>query len=153
MEQPIIPDNHYVAEDIFIAHNYASTGQRFLNYIIDLIVYYAATYFVGMILGYAQALTGTDLTSFLVDKSGIGLLWRLLFSYALIVVVYTLVEGSTKGYTLGKLITGTKAINENGTALTFAQAFKRSLARLIPFEAFSDLRDIPGMIHLLNSCN
>jgi uncharacterized RDD family membrane protein YckC len=52
-------------------------------------------------------------------------------------VYYTISEKAFKGYTLGKLITGTRAIREDGGELTFKDAFLRSLSRLVPFEAFS----------------
>jgi hypothetical protein len=38
---------------------------------------------------------------------------------------------------LGKLITGTRAIREDGVELNFKDAFLRSLSRLVPFEPFS----------------
>jgi uncharacterized RDD family membrane protein YckC len=46
-------------------------------------------------------------------------------------------EGSAKGKTLGKLITGTRALKMDGGNLTWKVAFMRSLCRIVPFEAFS----------------
>lgn len=48
-------------------------------------------------------------------------------------------EYLTKGVTLGKLITGTKAVNQDGTNITIGTAFLRSLCRIVPFEPFSAL--------------
>ena len=53
------------------------------------------------------------------------------------IVYYTICEKAFKGYTLGKLITGTRAVREDGGELTVKDAFLRSLSRLVPFEAFS----------------
>ena len=48
-----------------------------------------------------------------------------------------LFEKLFKGYTVGKLITGTRAIREDGKELTFKNAILRSLSRMVPFEPFS----------------
>jgi uncharacterized RDD family membrane protein YckC len=53
------------------------------------------------------------------------------------IVYYTLCEKLLKGYTLGKLITGTRAIRQDGGELTFRNALLRSLSRCVPFEVFS----------------
>jgi uncharacterized RDD family membrane protein YckC len=53
------------------------------------------------------------------------------------IVYYTLCEKLFKGYTLGKLITGTKAVRLDGSALRFKDALLRSLRRMVPFEVFS----------------
>jgi uncharacterized RDD family membrane protein YckC len=42
---------------------------------------------------------------------------------------YTLFEAATKGKTIGKLITGTRAINIDGTPISFSRACLRSLYR------------------------
>ena len=51
---------------------------------------------------------------------------------------------SLSGRTLGKLITGTIVVNENGKKPDFGTVFKRSLCRLIPFNAISFLFN-PGL--------
>jgi uncharacterized RDD family membrane protein YckC len=51
---------------------------------------------------------------------------------------YTSLEALT-GRTLGKLITGTRVVNMDGGRASVGQVFGRSLARLIPFEAFTFL--------------
>jgi uncharacterized RDD family membrane protein YckC len=47
------------------------------------------------------------------------------------------------GRTLGKLITGSKAVREDGTSLTWKDACLRSLSRMVPFEPFSALGGAP----------
>jgi uncharacterized RDD family membrane protein YckC len=68
--------------------------------------------------------------------------WDLiLLSYAIgffnYLIYYTICEKAFRGYTLGKLLTGTRAIRDNGEELTFKDALLRSLSRLVPFEVLS----------------
>jgi uncharacterized RDD family membrane protein YckC len=69
--------------------------------------------------------------------SGGIILLSLLIGYLNYIVYYTLCEKLLKGYTLGKLITGTRAIRQDGGELTFRNALLRSLSRCVPFEVFS----------------
>ena len=52
---------------------------------------------------------------------------------------YFLFEGSTRGRTLGKIMTDTVAITQDGTPFTYKHAFARTLCRFIPFEPLSAL--------------
>jgi uncharacterized RDD family membrane protein YckC len=63
-----------------------------------------------------------------------------LFFYGLYM---SIVEGIFKGRSLGKLITRTKAVNEDGSDISFETAFKRGLSRIVPFEQFSILAGRP----------
>lgn len=109
-------------------------GTRFLNHILDnlfLIVAYAIVFFMfGIILGITDS--GSILET---PASGIIIYGLLLLVY---ILFYALQEGLS-GRTLGKLITGTKVVMENGDKLTFDAAFTRAACRLIPFEKFSFL--------------
>ena len=102
----------------------ATTGQRLGNMFFDSIFSSVLVFVLGIILdtiGLAGA--STEMNSYL-----LGII--------IILIYYTLQEALT-GRTLGKLITGTKAVNEDGSDLTFGNAVGRTLCRLIPFEAFS----------------
>jgi uncharacterized RDD family membrane protein YckC len=107
----------------------ASSGKRFGNYIIDLICFYVV-FFVGFILiaivspGVAESVDD--------DSAGTDLLLRLIGTVFYGVFMGVL-EGIFKGKTLGKVITGTRAVNEDGTPLSFGTAFQRGLIRIIPF--------------------
>ena len=57
-------------------------------------------------------------------------------SYAAFLAYYALLEGLF-GFTVGKLITGTRVVDAQGRRITFARGLLRSLCRLIPFDAFS----------------
>ncbi|MFI5196603.1 MAG: hypothetical protein ACHQD8_05900, partial [Chitinophagales bacterium] len=60
-----------------------------------------------------------------------------------LIIIYTIIEGITKGRSLGKLITGTVAVKEDLTKITWNEAVIRSTGRLVPFEAFSALGGVP----------
>ena len=96
----------------FKAEQLASKGIRFINYIIDVLI----------ILGITNFLDGD------IKKGGIYIFTFLIY--------YTAFEWFLNGKTIGKLITKTRAIKDNGEFLTFKEAFARSAIRLIPIESF-----------------
>ena len=117
----------------------ATTGQRFLNFFIDnLLMRYGISYLTGAGVGVLLAMLFPEYMLRLSEStSQIDLL---LLAYLIGIVnyllYYTICEKGFKGYTLGKLITGTRAIRNDGGELTFKDAFLRSLCRLVPFEVF-----------------
>ncbi len=114
-----------------------SPGLRFVNYLIDLIAFYAVSFIVGMLWAAAIA-TGTyNYNDEIATNPGYMQLYLMLGWILIIVVYYTLFEFFAKGRTLGKMATGTVAVREDGSNLTFKDAFLRTLCRLIPFEPFS----------------
>ena len=145
----IIDENHgdLLADefDPFLHYSDATRGQRFLNYVIDnlvmrFVITYATGFSIGLILGLAapdfiRSITYED------DKSKLYLLAYIIFMVNYI-IYYTLCEKLFRGQTIGKLITGTKAIREDGDDLSLKDAFLRSVSRLVPFEPFSGF-DIP----------
>lgn len=118
----------------------ASTGQRFANYIVDLIAFYVViTFGIGAIL-YATDDTlfvGIDDDSFVAN-----LIFRIVF-LIIYAFLYFLVELIFKGRTIGKLITGTKAVNQDGSAMEPKTILIRSLSRAVPFEQLSALGGFP----------
>jgi uncharacterized RDD family membrane protein YckC len=106
-----------------------SIGKRFGNYVIDFIVYYVLASILGIILG-----NPTDIP---------GLLSQLFLNMLVFIGYYTIMEGATKGKTIGKMATGCIAVKENGTDITWTSALLRSLSRLIPFEPFSAFNGQP----------
>jgi uncharacterized RDD family membrane protein YckC len=58
-------------------------------------------------------------------------------------IYMSLIEGIFKGKSLGKLITRTKAVNLDGSAISWNSAFLRGFSRIVPFEPFSALSGIP----------
>lgn len=147
MEESIQPVEEQVnLFDNELQYTEATTGQRFLNFIIDnLFMRFALSYASGYAVAYLLLAVAPDfLTEIAYDDRG----WRFwtlayiigFFNY---LIYYTICEKAFKGYTLGKLITGTRAIRNDGTELTIKDAILRSLSRLVPFEPFSALGGTP----------
>lgn len=129
-------DEDLFEENEFVSYDLANNHQRFLNYLIDsLLMRYAIGYAIGFLLGKLVFGISPQLAF------SLFVVHNLLAAYiiALInhLVYYTVCESAFNGRTLGKLITGTKAIREDGNRITFKDAFMRSLCRLVPFEQFS----------------
>lgn len=133
-------EQHLFTEEDIYQYEYASTGQRFLNMLIDnILMNYGLSYLSGSIVGY---LLGTFFPDFAVSlfsepESSEVILFGVIVAYFNHIIYYTFCEKLFRGYTLGKLITGTRAIRIDGKELTFKDTVLRSLVRLVPFEALS----------------
>jgi uncharacterized RDD family membrane protein YckC len=117
------------SENVFVR---AETGKRFANYIIDVIVFYILMFVLGMVL----AVIDPSTLDIFADESGFGLLGRLL-SLIFYGFYMSIVEALFKGKSLGKIITGTRAVNLDGTTISAGTAFGRGFSRAVPFCAFS----------------
>lgn len=121
---------------------YATQGQRFVNWLIDnLLMRFGLSYLTGMAIGLLFAVAAPEFLARIANSdgsmSGDVLLFSLVVGYLNYIVYYTLCEKLFKGYTLGKLISGTRAVRQDGQELTFKDALLRSLSRCVPFEVFS----------------
>lgn len=140
ISNPSLQTDLLAEESNVFQYQIASAGQRFLNYLIDnLFMNYGLSYITGSIVGVIIGSLFPDFATRLFynkDTLDIFLLTYMvgIFNY---VIYYTLCEKLFKGYTLGKLITGTRAVKEDGAELSFKDAILRSLSRLVPFEPFS----------------
>jgi uncharacterized RDD family membrane protein YckC len=103
--------------------NYASMGTRFLNYLIDGVVRVLLWIPLGLAMASAGMGFNDRLSNFVLD--------------AILVIVYSTILEGLFGVTIGKLITGTRVVDEEGNRPTFGQILGRSFARLVPFEPFS----------------
>jgi hypothetical protein len=90
----------------------AIKGIRIINYVIDSLI----------IVGITKLLDDD------IKKGGVYIFTFLMY--------YTFFEWFLNGKTIGKLITKTRAIKDNGEFLTLKEAFARSVIRLIPIEPF-----------------
>jgi uncharacterized RDD family membrane protein YckC len=111
----------------------AGTGKRFLNFLIDYVVF-IILFFCIIIL---WLILSPDTTKVLINGD-----YSLLVNIAALLLYgfyMSVIEALTKGRSLGKIITGTKAVNEDGSKITTGAAFKRGFSRAVPFEAFSAL--------------
>lgn len=133
-----ILDNTFTGEVKLVR---ASRTKRFLNVFIDQL----ALYFIILAFSFLWVSTADYNESlYLEDESRFDLM-SYVIGWGVTLLFYTLTEGLLKGKTLGKLITQTRALDEQGELLTFSKAFVRSLCRLIPFEAFTFLGERPGL--------
>ena len=127
----------------------ANQGQRFLNLLIDvLFMRFVLSLATGYVFGYILLGVAPDFLrelSYEIDGEKTWRYWvsSMLLGYFNYLIYYTLCEKAFKGYTLGKLITGTRAIREDGQELTFKDALLRSLSRIVPFEIFSGFAQRP----------
>ena len=143
MEQQGNPDMLHEFEQVVILDP-AERILRFVNWIVDRIVFIGLFYFMVFLSALiwssmVLAQGGDPRESVLaqsIDSDGFGFVILLLY-LALYVLYFTIIEGSSKGRSLGKLITGTTAIRQDGNPITWKDALMRSLCRLIPFEPFS----------------
>jgi uncharacterized RDD family membrane protein YckC len=109
----------------------ASVGKRLLNFIIDTVAFYIIAFIIAILL----ALTLQDKYLEYVDH--VGEKGIFVFSLLLDIAYFTIAEGFCNGRTLGKLCTGTRVVNQDGSGIDLKKAFLRTLSRLIPFEVIS----------------
>lgn len=125
-EESILPNEVILTE--------ASSGKRLANYIIDLACFYAFAFVLGIVFA---LLFGPEIFDY--EETTANSLLDRLISLIMYGILLGLIEGFCKGKTLGKLITGTRAVKEDGSPVDFAHGFKRGLIRIIPFNALSGL--------------
>ena len=119
----------------------ASVGQRFVNHIIDVISFIVIAIGAGMFIGIILALGLREKASrgesMSLEAASTLQIFLTLAYLTIIFGYYTLMEKLSKGRTMGKLITKTKAVGIDGYDLTWKQAMLRSIIRFVPFEALS----------------
>jgi uncharacterized RDD family membrane protein YckC len=113
----------------------ASGGKRFANYLIDLIVFYLLAFMAGIVIG---MLSPDTINSIDEENTEFNIVTNLAFISIFVLYMFG-TEAIFKGKTLGKLITGTRAVNEDGSNISTKTALLRGLSRVVPFEVFSAL--------------
>lgn len=121
---------------------YATKGNRFVNYLIDIIVIYAL--FLGLVIvftyifySFAEDTTAVDV--YLNEDEIVNPLLDRLVTGVVFALIYFGIEFLTKGRSLGKLITKTTVVLEDGSKPNALDYLKRSFSRIIPFDALSFL--------------
>ena len=142
-------ENPVEVKDLFDDIQYklvqASMGKRFLNYLIDVIVF-GVLFLIAMMV--MVTINPQAVESF-IKKHETGdysfveqLLVQVIYGTYMFVV-----EALFKGKSLGKLATGTRAVKQDGTPLQLRDAQLRGLCRMVPFNAFSALGTPPYPWH------
>jgi uncharacterized RDD family membrane protein YckC len=147
-ENNIQPGETGLAEELnlFTQYQPATQGQRFLNWLIDnLFMRFALGVLTGWLVGEILVRFFPEIAMRIAYEQNTldTILVNYLFGFFNYLIYYTICEKAFRGHTLGKLITGTRAIREDGHELTFKDAFLRSLSRLVPFEVLSGFGDRP----------
>ncbi len=121
---------------------YASKGNRFANYIVDFIIILLVFYtifFGGIFIYYSFAEDTSGVDNFLLDLENTNPFLDRIFTAIVLAMLYFALEALTKGRSIGKYITKTKVVMEDGSSPTATDYLKRSFSRMIPFEPFSFL--------------
>ncbi|TDH18408.1 RDD family protein [Segetibacter sp. 3557_3] len=114
----------------------ASSWKRFANYVVDLVFLYMIMFFWGVIIALAspEVLESIDESENVFGSFADRIIGLLVYG-----LVMSLIEAIFQGKSIGKFITGTKAVNANGSTISFGKAFARGFSRAVPFNAFSAL--------------
>lgn len=119
-----------------------SSGLRFVNYLVDQIVMGVITN--GIKFGLAILSEGANYNEHVLLRDDMtAVLFGLLLSLGVTFTYYTVFETASNGRTIGKMLTGTVAITQDGSPFTFRHALMRTLCRFIPFEPFSAFGYMP----------
>ncbi len=108
---------------------------RFINFLVDTIVWFTIVAF---------------LTSFLNAKDTFQILLGYLILFASYITYYVIMETKYQK-TIGKFLTKTKVVNQNGTKPEIGDIFRRTFCRLIPFDRISFLFTANGFHDRLSS--
>ena len=119
---------------------FATKEQRCINFIIDnLVMRFTLAYATGILFAFVVRFFFPALAELLFAED--SMLALLVATYMIsrvnYAIYYSLSEKYFNGYTLGKLVTGTRAIREDGDELTWKNAIHRSFSRFLPFEFLS----------------
>ena len=127
---PYIPPQSEVSEEpIQRELKFASRGRRFGTFIVDYLGYVLFGMMIGGLIGVVFGAAGLH---------AIQSVPSFLFGLPIVIAYYLIFEGLL-GRTPGKFVFGTAVVDEEGSSPSFKQVLGRTLARFIPFEAFSFL--------------
>lgn len=115
----------------------ASSGKRFVNYLVDIFFFYVILVLVGAVIGifapeWIDYLDSTDPIYNLVGR---------ILSLVVYAVYMGAIEAMLDGKSIGKLVTRTRAVQLNGDKITPGLAFARGVYRAVPFAPLSALGD------------
>lgn len=121
-----------------------SDRDRFFNCIIDFVFILVTIFVVTFVIVIIGNILQWDIYRMweetLINLGFIG-------TYLSFAMVYYFIFEGLFGRTLGKIITGSVVINKYGLKPDFGAIFKRTLSRLIPFDALSFLGESGRMWH------
>lgn len=129
------PEEQNIFDDIPYRLVQAGSGKRFANYFVDIISFYIVFFIIAFIVLSLNPALADRIPD---DDAGFNLVDRLV-TLLLYGMYMGIVEALFRGRSIGKLITGTKVVNHDGSAISPQTALVRGLVRAVPFNAFSAL--------------
>ncbi len=108
-------------------HPLAGKGRRFFTFVID----YVGCYLAAILVGIALAIAGAAEATQAMNKAE-----EFLLGIVIVAAYYLFFEGLW-GRTPGKFVTGTRVTDLQGRPAKFGDILKRTLARMVPFEALT----------------
>ncbi|WP_300568170.1 RDD family protein [Flavobacterium sp.] len=118
-----------VTEDLF-----ATQGQRFVNFTIDMIMRYVIIFGIGLIIAIIAKIT--DNYEIVLWMTSIGQFEEYLLGFIILLIYYTTME-TLLSRSIGKYITKTIVVMGDGSKPDLGTIFKRTLCRFIPFDGLS----------------
>ena len=125
----------HVLDDLGIQLTQASKNQRLVNFLVDR----GLLYFSWRFLVIKLTVTIISYFKIYIENRPLFIASFYLFMMAFDLLFYVAFEAFTGGKSLGKYITGTRAVNTDGTRVSPKTALLRGLSRIVPFEVFSAL--------------
>ena len=117
--------------------NQADKGTRFINYIIDIIIYNLLTILFFALLGFVLTIIGNY--SMVNSIANMNPILDRIVTAIFTSLFWFLTEWLTKGRTIDKYATGTIVVTEDGYIPDVNTLLKRNFSRIIPFDALSFL--------------
>ncbi len=124
--------NNFQVNDLMLA----TKGQRFLNYIIDIIFIYIFIFSTFILFGIFSILI--DYNDFFIWIENVNDLEGTLIFIVFMLIYFIVLEGFLSR-SIGKYITKTIVVMKDGSKPNFETIRIRSLCRIIPFDHFSFL--------------
>ena len=116
---------------------YASKEKRFINFIVDYAIQLVLAFIIGMAIALLAELTGSySLYEWFIESD--SRLSDYIFGIIILLIYYIIIESITSR-SIGKYLTKTKVVLEDGSEPGVKDVILRSLCRIIPFEVFSFL--------------
>ena len=124
----------------------ATRQQRCINFIIDnIFMKFSLAYLTGIGFKWVLDQLFPTFSDMLFDEGSVLALCVATYMISRVnyAIYYSISEHFFNGYTVGKIITGTRAVRDDGEELTFRNAVHRSFSRFLPFEFLSGFSEQP----------
>ena len=108
-------------------------GTRFINFIVDRVIIFIISFAIGAVLGLIIGIMWPENLSYF---DHVPFLHEVFFGVVINFLYYFILE-TTTGQSIGKMLTVTKVLTEDGEKPDTKAIAIRSVCRMIPFEPFS----------------